>query len=104
MQMLSLKGCERITDAGIKALCKGAAARSLQHLDVNGCDRLTDAAAVRMAASLHQLRILSLEHCKHFTSRYAPASSRLLHGDMTLALWTLYKLQRGLQWTLIFRP
>ena len=78
--MLSLKGCERITDAGIKALCRGAAARSLLHLNVNGCDRLTDAAAVRMAASLRQLRSLSLEHCKQLTSRCAAAISCLLDG------------------------
>lgn len=70
-QTLVLRDCERITDKGVWALCKGAAAGSLLHLTVNACDRLTDAAALHMAASLQQLNALSLEHCRHFTSRSA---------------------------------
>lgn len=74
-QTLSLRDCERITDKGIRALCKGAAAGSLLHLTVNACDRLTDVAALHMAAALQQLNTLSLEHCRHFTSRSAQEQS-----------------------------
>jgi len=75
VQTLILRDCERITDMGMRALCKGPAASSLVHLNVNGCERLTDAAALRMAACLHHLNTLSLEHCRHMTCRSASAIS-----------------------------
>jgi hypothetical protein len=70
-QVLRLSSCERVSDAGIRALCLGPAALSLEDLNLRDCDRLTDAAALCIGAHLRRLRALNLEHCHRIGDRSA---------------------------------
>ena len=69
-----MHSCDRLSDVGVKALCAGAAAAGLMHLDVRGCDRITDAGAACISRHLLQLRTLSLEHCPLIGDRCVPST------------------------------
>ena len=68
-QVLRLSSCERVSDAGIRALCLGPAALCLEDLNLSDCDRLTDKAPAVIGAHLQRLRLLSLEHCHRVGDR-----------------------------------
>lgn len=106
-QVLRLSSCERVSDAGVRALCLGPAARSLEDLNLSDCDRLTDRAAAAVGAHLRRLRLLSLEHCHRVGDRctFFKGSFRLVGFYILVHPHVMRAVAPGHSWpTHGFRP
>eukprot|EP00271_Cylindrocystis_brebissonii_P008896 TRINITY_DN23420_c0_g1_i1.p1 TRINITY_DN23420_c0_g1~~TRINITY_DN23420_c0_g1_i1.p1 ORF type:complete len:644 (-),score=106.15 TRINITY_DN23420_c0_g1_i1:715-2646(-) len=60
LKELDLRGCQNVTDAGVRAICAGVT--DLEELALSYCLHITDAALTALS-SLSRLRVLKLDKC-----------------------------------------
>ncbi|KAH3762899.1 leucine Rich Repeat family protein [Pelomyxa schiedti] len=104
LESLSVRECDKITDAGVIAVTRGCP--GLYALNLHGCSLVTDASLSAIAEFLPKLEILSLKLCKSVTdtgvkkicqscSQLRALNVKLCHrvGDTSLGAMTTTQLQ-----------